>query len=431
MNTVGIIAEYNPFHNGHRYQIEEIKKKTGAQNIVVVMSGDFVQRGTPAWTDKYLRTQMALANGVSFVFQLPVCFSTASAETFAFAGVSLLTSLGFVDGICFGCECSNLTLLQKIAGFLAHPTKEFEAEIAFLVEKGISYPAAREKALRNIFANECQKEPSLLSSPNNILALEYLKAILLLESPLIPFAIQRNDQGYHHNILTGTFSSATAIRKESLENSSFLDKIAEAVPKEVHTLLEKEPNRFPITENDFSNLLYYRLSNLTDNDIHIQDMTNEIWRRIQNQINSFTNYQNFTAQIKTKQYTYSRISRVLLHCLLNIYDTSDFIPKTKSNCLAMPFVPYARLLGFSTKKSFLLRGETKIPIITKPADGLTSIRSFYAEQASSISIPEQEIEDACKMYQQDIFASNLYYQVQCSVLGCQRPDEYRSKPVIY
>lgn len=422
MNTVGIIAEYNPFHNGHLYQIEEIKKKTGAQNIVVVMSGDFVQRGTPAWTDKYLRTKMALSCGVSCVFELPVSSATATAEAFAFAGVSLLTLLGFVDGICFGCECDDITFLKEISDFLASPTPAFENAIADFTAQGLSYPAAREKALCNAFPEQSSSCTSLLSLPNNILALEYLKAITLLHSPLIPLPIQRNDSGYHNHKLTGTFSSATAIRKKSLACPvNFPKEAAQAFPADVYGLLTRHAKHYPVTENHFSDLLYYRLSRLTEEDKNILDMTDEIFCRIQNKLSSFTTYSEFAMQIKTKQYTYSRISRVLLHCLLDIY--------TPLTCTASqrPLVPYARLLGFLKEKSPLLRTQAKLPVITKPADGLKDIKEFYSgtedDQTNTISF-------AMQMYQQDIYASNLYRQVQKSRLGCNRPDEYHSRPVI-
>lgn len=424
MNTIGIIAEYNPFHNGHLYQIGEIKRITNTQNIIVAMSGDFVQRGTPAWTDKYLRAKMALSCGVSCVFELPVSASTASAETFALAGVSLLTSLGFVDGICFGCECIDIAFLQKISDFLADPTPAFERSIADYTAKGLSYPAAREKALCNAFPKESKACVSLLSSPNNILALEYLKAITLLRSPLIPVPIRRNDSGYHTKKLTGVFSSASAIRQKSLTNPrEFPAQAAQAIPPNVYNLLSQKNNHYPITENHFSDLLYYRLSSLTEKDKTILDMTEEIFYRIQNSLSSFTSYSDFALRIKTKQYTYSRISRVLLHCLLCIY-TPHLVDDSQT---LMPFVPYARLLGFAKKKSFLLRNQTKLPVITKPADGFKNIETFYSEAKN---IAPKDILCAQQKYQQDIQSSNLYRQVQRSVTGCDRPSEYHSRPII-
>jgi len=464
MDTIGIIAEYNPFHNGHQYQIEQIKKQTGAKNIVIAMSGDFVQRGAPAWTDKYLRTEMALSGGADFVFELPVSVSTASAEHFAYYGVSLLTSLGFVDGICFGSECGNLPLLQKIARFLSFPPGPFEHRIASLTAKGISYPAARQQTLADFFPAECRKNPSLLSSPNNILAIEYLKAITVQNSPLIPFCIPRKEKGYHDCSLEGRFCSASAIRyvgrkisekqvlpykqsqmcnslpaKIPAEYSCFLQDIQAFVPQSTIQLLEKSPNRYPVTENDFSDLLYYRLSHLTEDDRDILDMAPEIFCRIQNKLSSFVNYSDFILQVKTKQYTHSRISRVLLHCLLHIYQDTFFY--------TLPYLPYARMLGFSGSKSALLRTKPKIPVIVKPADGIRKIKAFYqnmppigkkpvcpaqnstANANSCSSAQNAFIKPACQMYANDIAASNLYRQVQQISLGCSRPNEYQSWPV--
>lgn len=461
MNTIGIIAEYNPFHNGHHYQIETIKAQTGAKHVVVVMSGDFVQRGTPAWTDKYLRAQMTLSCGADMVFELPVSFATASAEAFARAGVSILTSLCFVDGICFGSECDNLPLLQEIAEFLAVPSNSFEESIRLLTAKGISYPAARAQALSEYFNDPCQNNPTLFSAPNNILAIEYLKAIRQSDSHLIPFLIPRKDSGYHSENIGTAFASATAIRKASfssiehiklLSNSKdtnshfdtikppnpkevFLRTIASAVPKEVLHILEENDNRYPITENDFSTLLYYRLIKASPDDTNILDMTEEILYRIQKRLPAFTSFSDFTEKIKTKQYTYSRISRVLLHCLLDITDlknssiSNEFSIEVQHNKnvsptdkFSLPYVPYARLLGFRREASILLRNETAIPIITKPADGLAQMKEFYTE--------ENYMNHACTLYNRDIFSSNLYQQVQNTTLGCKRKNEYYNQPII-
>ena len=177
MNTIGIIAEYNPFHQGHAYQIQEAKKQFHADNVVVLMSGNYVQRGTPAITDKYTRTRMALSAGADFVFELPVIYATSSAENFAFAGVSILNRLPFINGISFGCETPNINDIKEIALLLCQEPDTFKQELQLALKSGISYPAARKKAVLSY----CQKQQtifqtedtisSLLSNPNNILAI--------------------------------------------------------------------------------------------------------------------------------------------------------------------------------------------------------------------------------------------------------------------
>lgn len=441
MKTIGIIAEYNPFHNGHSYQIESIRKQTGADNIVIIMSGDFVQRGTPAWTDKYLRTKMALACGADLVLELPAAFSTASAEFFANAGVSLLSSLGFVDGICFGAETHNLAELQQIAAFLADPPPAFEKTIHTLTADGITYPAARQQALVKHFKTLCLSYPTLFSEPNNILALEYLKAILRQNSRLTPFLIPRKGNPYHKEKLDSSFSSAAAIRKASLavcsppnpdlqfpahQKEAFLQNIAPFVPNEVLVLLRESAGHYPITENDFSDILYYRLTHLSKGDMEILDMTEEIFNRIQGHTADFASFADFTSQIKTKQYTYSRISRVLLHCLLDIDISCALKSYLSPTGHSLPCVPYARLLGFRREKSGLLRKAPNLPMITKPADGFLKISGFYKHLPSA----QDYIRYAHTLYETDIFASNLYRQVQNSKFGCTRQNEYHCQPVI-
>lgn len=443
MKTIGIIAEYNPFHNGHRYQIEQIKKQTLAENIVIVMSGDFVQRGTPAFTDKYLRTQMALSCGADFVFELPVSFSCASAEYFAGGAISLLTSLGFVDGLCFGAECEDLSILKKAADILGTPSKDFESAIHSLVSQGISYPKAREQALRQScpelfygsssheisfqdsankisfqnfarrtsFQNSAskasvqnfsdsgipeeipdgmmEKTTGFFSSPNNILAIEYLKALSLNSSHLEPVLIKRAGAGYHETELKKdtSYASASAIRSlfYSKKYADALDSVSDYIPEPVRKILEENPYRCPVHADDFSALLYYRLLKLTGNDLDVLDMNEDIYHRMKNLRNQFESVSTFTEELKTKQYTYSRISRILFHLLLDIKSP---LPVR---------VPYARLLGFRREKSSLLRRIRRIPLITKPADGF---KQLSADR------------DACALYEKDVFAASLYRQIQ-------------------
>lgn len=431
MKTLGIIAEYNPFHNGHLYQIQKAKELTNADCVVIVMSGDFVQRGTPAWTDKYLRTKMALLNQADLVFEMPVVYASSSAETFALAGVSLLNSLGFVDMLCFGSECGDLLKLQDIATFMQHPPKDFYQTITSYTAKGFSFPLARKKAFLDCYKTSnpdttqtsdfLNEYASILDDPNNILAIEYLKAIQTCNSPLKPVTIKRSDAGYHNTDLNAQMhlASASAIRQNFFDPHT-LTQVQSYLPASVYQLLQKKNNRFPITENDFSDLLYYRLCHLNESDKDILDLSDELFFRIKKELSSYTDYRSFIEKIKTKQYTYTRISRVLLHLLLDIKqnDLSFTVQNT------IPFVPYVRLLGFSKAKSSYLRQETKIPIITKPADGVSQICNFYESTDPSL------LQAVCALYEKDLFASNLYQRVQSRVLSCPVSDEYHQKPVM-
>ncbi len=391
ITTVGIIAEYNPFHNGHKYQIEEARRRTGAENIVIAMSGDFMQRGTPAWIDKYLRTKMALENGADFVFELPTAFASASAEGFAAAGVSLLTGLGFVDGLCFGAECTSTRPLKKAAELLLDPPAAFSGMIKSKVAAGISYPAARESSINMLFPELVEETPNLFSSPNNILAIEYLKAIIESGSRLTPILIERSGAGYHDTELfeneTGTFLSSAAIRElfEKETPEQFFEKVSDYIPKSVKKILQENPDAYPVSIDDFFDLFYYRLLKLSDEDLKIADMSDEIYHRIQNTRKDYTTVSEYIHMLKTKQYTHTRISRVLLHLLLDIH------AQTTTE------VPYARLLGFRREKSALLKQVRKIPVITKPADG----RSILSDD-----------KDALALYEKDIFAADLYTRIQ-------------------
>ena len=416
MDTIGIVAEYNPFHNGHLYMLQEAKRLTGAKNIVVVMSGDFVQRGAPAWTDKYLRTRLALAAGVDMVFELPVCYATASAETFAAAGVSLLHSLGFVEGICFGSECGELEELSRVAEYLATPPDSFDRQIRELTATGISYPAARMLAL----PEQWQK---IISFPNNILGIEYLKEIKRLKSPLVPVTIKRTAAGHHDIALSGTIASATAIRAASshADNGMLPEKMLAALPESSVKLLEENRNHFPVTVDDFSLLMYYCLSQmLSVGEEDILDMTSELYNRIQNILPQYDTLSSFTDKLKTKQFTYSRISRVLFHCLLDI--------KREDVRQSLPIVPYARLLGVHKEKSGLLRKVENIPVITKPAKGFAIIDKFYNQPEYN---NRQLVCYGKALLKKDFAAANLYRQVQRNRRKEGFQPEECQKPVIF
>lgn len=198
-NVLGIIAEYNPFHNGHVSHLLQSKDMCGADCTVCVMSGNFTQRGTPAITHKWDRTQMALSNGIDIVIELPTIYSIASAEHFAYGSVRLLDSLELVDFLSFGSECGHIEILDELATVLYEEPKEYVTLLKHELSKGISYPKARENALL-IYLNDIRRYANILSNPNNILGIEYLKALKRLQSPMVPLTVERKSAPHNSNI---------------------------------------------------------------------------------------------------------------------------------------------------------------------------------------------------------------------------------------
>lgn len=376
MKIVGLIAEYNPFHNGHQYHIEKAKEITGADVAIVVMSGNFVQRGAPAIMPKHLRAEMALKAGASLVIELPVCYATGTAEQFAYGAVSILNSLGCVDAICFGSECGDIHVLKDLAQILCNEPDEYKECLQKYLRSGLSFPLARQKAIEEIYPS--QDFSDILEQPNNILGIEYLKALYRLNSNIKPYTIERISSGYHDTDLQNEFSSATALR-QTIISGNFKDLHGQ-VPSSSMTILEAHyETRYPIYTNDFSLLLKYRLLNETKSTLtQYADVSEELANRICNQLNSFVSYEQFCELLKTKEMTYSRISRALLHILLGIKKTN------------YTDIQYARVLGFRKDDSDVL---TEI----KDNATITLVSKITQQRNSLLDI--------------DIFASNLYESV--------------------
>ena len=399
MKTVGLITEYNPFHNGHAYHIEKAKMLTGADRVIVVMSGDFVQRGAPAVMPKHLRTESALLSGASLIIELPVCFATGSAEYFAQGSISLLNQLGCIDSICFGSECGDLHLLKEIAQILADEPIEYQTALKQALKEGASFPAARQEAL-NIYSD---KYSEILASPNNILGIEYLKALAKIHSKMEPFTIKRIGAGYHDMDIDGQFSSATAIRSDIYQladvNSSSeslpLTHIQTQVPSSCHELMKKNyQTRYPVKADDFSLLLKAKLLSETAGSLsHYLDMSPELANRILRLRNDYLSFEQFCDLLKTKELTRSRISRSFIHVLLGI--TNNWLTAIKAPA------PYARILGFRRDHADLLgilKRTSDIPLITSPA------RAVLADTAY-------------QMLELDIYASDLYESVITDLYG--------------
>ncbi len=395
MKTAGIIAEYNPFHHGHLYQLKQVREHIGADFIIIAMSGDFVQRGEPAIFDKYTRTRMALSCGADLVLEIPSISATSSAENFAYYGVSLLDQMGVVDFLCFGSELGELPPLQKAAKILWEEPETFKSRLRSCLRQGLSYPASTDEALRF-----CDMDLSgVLSSPNNILAIEYLKALRRRESKIVPVTIRRRGQGYHDTSLSvppqirdenTDFASASAIRRLIFEGSENHWKSELPAPA-LQALLEEQPKPCPISPNDLSALLNYRLLEALRNHDDLSrfaDISPELAKRLIHSALDFSSFTGRTEHLKTRNYTYARVCRAMLHLLLNI--TSEDIRTLRE----LGGVPYARVLGFCRRAEPLLstiKANASIPLITKTADAgsLLSPRIF-------------------SMLEKDFFSSHLY-----------------------
>lgn len=377
MKTVGIVAEYNPFHNGHAYHIQKAKEMTGADCAVVVMNGNYMQRGMPAFADKYTRTKMALAGGADMVFELPVCFGLSSAEDFAFGSIALLNELGFIDTVCFGSEVGNIAKLLPFARLFIEEPEEYRNMLTTLLKEGYGFPAAREQAAMAFLQKNSEhaslSEENLLSMPNNLLGIEYIKALLRLSSNIEPFTIPRVGAGYHDNAVSGQteFSSATGIRGEYLKgNSSILQT---AIPKECRGFLEEAFTHYrPLSPNDFSEILYYTLREHIGELNSYKDVSDDLADRMENLLSDFRTTEQFASLLHTKQYTKSRIDRCLFQIILGIGKQS---PEN---------VPL-RLLGLNPDFSFLLKGRDDI--ITRPAKAKEALTTdFFATDLYNYTI---------------------------------------------
>jgi len=441
-NVAGIIAEYNPFHNGHAFHIMEAKKRCNASYCIAAISGDFVQRGAPAIFDKYARTFMALSSGADLVVEMPPHFAVSSAEDFASCGIALLDAMGVVSHVCFGSECGDTAAIMEAADILAKEPEGFSESLKKHAALGLPYPKARQLALSH-YLSSCGKPESpasLLSSPNNILGVEYCKALRKRGSSMIPVAVLREGAGYHDKELSGSFSSATGIRKavfDLYESRARVSPPLPSVPSRSHgDLYEKEQGcaqrgygdlssqlppaclpflntATPISANDFSLLLSYRLLELSGQPGGFEifsDVSPDLALRLKKQVLRFSSFEERITALKTRQYTYTRISRSLLHILLHM--TREDMETRKR----LGYVSYIRILGFKRESAPLLgavKRASRLPLITKTADA-----------------PRLLPPDALKQFNQDLFCSHIYQSVLEQKSHVRPENEYTRSVVI-
>ena len=391
MKVCAVICELNPFHNGHEYLFREARRLTGADFLVAVMSGDFVQRGLPSICDKYARTSQALMGGADLVVELPVMYATASADYFAQGAVSAIINMGCISHICFGSECGDLDMLRSFAGLEetgdpglhilsqgSDSEKSKKYRITKLLKEGMSYA----RAYAEVYGCEM--------APNDMLAVRYLRSLDMCGSEIIPVCVKRMGGGY--NDQTDSSLSARSVRKKIFGHENF----AHLVPKYVYRNLQSlAGSAFPLYPGDLSIQLYTVISRIIEEEetgdaflTDHMDVSENIAGRIRGNIGRYKDYESFAALVHSKEYTKSRVYRALLHILLDIRK-ADY-PEDLEDCA----VSYIRILGFRQSASALMSrigDECMVPVISKAAD--------------AASILDDE---AMYLYGKDIRAANMY-----------------------
>lgn len=387
MSAVGIIAEFDPFHDGHAYLIREARKLTGADHVVVAMSGDFVERGEPAVFDKFERARAAVRGGADVVFELPTAYATSGAKIFSEAGVRLLSATGVVDSICFGSECGDIETLCRASELLDNESEEFKTALLKYQKEGDSYPKAREKALRDMGVSE--ELVKLMREPNNILGIHYISAISNYCNGIKPYTIKRKGAGYHDRNTTGEgFKSASEIRAGIL-NKELINY-----------------GSYPICADDFSQVLFARLLSLTPEQLtRFVDVTEPLAMAAMKHREKSMSFSELVSKVKSKNNLYTSVSRALLHVVLDMKE--EIRPEAGELR-----IPYLRLLAFKESSSGLLRSmrdNTVCPLITKPADA-----------------PCRDDE----LFKLDIRAASLYNGAVLAKYGVRMEEDMKRGPVI-
>ena len=442
MKTVGIIAEYNPFHRGHAYHLQKAKELADADYAVVVLSGDFVQRGGPAIVDKYLRAEMALRSGADLVLELPVSYATGSAEAFAQGAISVLEAVGCVDALCFGSEAGGLSALLSYARLFEEEPRAYRELLREALRQGLSFPAARSRAAeeyRNLTERilpccaddaDCRRSASLLEEPNNILGVEYCRALIRRSSSIRPLTLPRRSSGYHDLSLDTEMASASAIRqavfqayeayKTGRTGETAAAGAGSLLPSSLENQLPPASRRLlaaalasygPVRLNDFSSILSYRLLTLSRKELSsFQDVGEDLAARMENCRFQFTTAEAFADLLKTRQLTHTRVTRALCHILLGL--TQADLDTRK----AAGWPVYLRALGFRESARPLLaeiKKRSACPLLVKAAD------------ASSVLPPEQ-----LALFEQDVSAAHVYEAVKENRRGGAPIHEYTRSPIV-
>lgn len=412
MKTVGIISEYNPFHNGHRYHIEVAKKTCNADNVICIMSGNFVQRGEPAIFDKWSRAEMAIRSGADLVLELPFVYACQPAEIFALGAVKILNDINIVDYLCFGSELGELPPLNYLAKLLGNEPEDLKSFIKEYMSKGFTYPKAVALSLKDYLkSTDYSNIHQVINKPNNILGIEYIKAINLLKSTIKPVAIKRVVSDYNDKKILDSISSATSIRIEIL-NNGVSDMISYSMPSSSVQIINEliNNNIHPVFLSDLSDILLYKLRSISiDEMLSFMNIVEGIENRIKKFATSSTNIIEFIEKCKTKRYTRTFIQRLLCHLLINL-KYSDITRFKNIDCPS-----YARVLALNEKGKGLIKKIKKnedYPIITKTANFTTNSTELR------------------KMFDFDILSSDIYSLTQNCDKYKKGGADYYTSPII-
>ncbi|MBE6158131.1 MAG: nucleotidyltransferase [Firmicutes bacterium] len=382
MASVGIIAEYNPFHNGHMYHINKIKELYKDDTIILILGGNFTERGDVSIIDKWKKTDIALKAGVDLVIELPYSFSTQSADYFSYGAVTLLENLK-VEKLIFGSESNNIEDLKLIAKEQIE-NEEFDRLVKIYSKLGKNYPTALSLALYDLTGKE-------IKEPNDLLGISYIKTILKNNYKIEPISIKRTNN-YHNEDLEEKISSATSIRKALLENIDVSNQVPDFVLPYLNNLHNIE---------DYFPLLKYKI--ITEKDLSIYHTVDEgIDKLLKKEILNANSYEELISKIKTKRYTYNKIKRTLLHILCNF---------TKEEANKYKDVEYIRILGFNDKgRTYLnkIKKETTLPIISKIIREKPDMLEFEMNTTKIYSLPKNEQDLIKKEYKNNLYKGDKY-----------------------
>lgn len=386
--VVGIIAEYNPFHNGHYYHLQKAKQEANADYCIAVISGNFTQRGDVSIVNKWAKAYMAICGGADLVIELPTIYSVSSAENFANGAIKILDSLKIVDSFAFGAEANDLATLNNIANVLNEEPKGYTNILNHELKKGISYPAARENAIM-MYLNDIKRYANVMGNPNNILAVEYLKALKNQKSKLTPIMIKRQKVYYNEHRIVDGYASATGIR-ELLKNKEYSD-VSKVVPRSTYQILGQQANngRMILSLEKYQKEIIYALRKMTVEEIaELPDVSEGLENSIKNAANNCNNLTELINGIKSKRYTQTRIQRILIYALLGI--NKKMMENSKK------IIPYTRILGFNSKGKMLI---SEIMNKNPKINMITSVKK-YMDQNKNKQLAE--------MLNVDIFATDVY-----------------------